>query len=175
MLCELQPSMLPVQLLVPLSLQGPEQMQVQLQVLVQVSKPLLLPVPVRLVVPLLLPEMVLLVELVPVSEQVPVSMSNPPVDQPNPLMRSVPNPQLDQAELLLLSVLEQVPSEKVPVLDPLLKVVRCARQQRSCLVCYDQLSNLTRLRDRDPVFSPFLLNTRRTNCGVFVKPNCGPS
>lgn len=31
--------------------------------------------------------------------------------------------QLDQTELLPLSVLEEVPSEKVPVLDPLLKVV----------------------------------------------------
>ena len=97
MKCELQPSLLPVQL------HGPEQMQVQ--VLVQVPKPLL-------------PEMVLLVELVPVSEQVPVSMPDPPVDQPDPLTRSVPNPQLDQTELLLLSVLEQL-----PVLDPLLKVV----------------------------------------------------
>ena len=48
MKCELQPSLLPVQL------HGLEQMQVQ--VLVQVPKPLLLP------------EMVLLVELVPVSE-----------------------------------------------------------------------------------------------------------
>ena len=48
---ELQPSLLPVQLLVQLLLHGPEHMQVQ--VLVQV------------------PEMVLLVELVPVSEQVP--------------------------------------------------------------------------------------------------------
>ena len=66
MKCELQPSLLPVQLLVRLPLHGPEQMQVQ--VLVQV------PVPVRLVVPLQLPEMVLLVELVPVSEQVPVSI-----------------------------------------------------------------------------------------------------
>ena len=102
MKCELQPSLLPVQL------HGPEQMQVQ--VLVQVPKPLLLP------------EMVLLVELVPVSEQVPVSMPDPPVDQTDPLTRSVPNPQLDQTELLPLSVLEQVSSEKVPVLDPLLKV-----------------------------------------------------
>ena len=76
MKCELQPSLLPVQL------HGPEQMQVQ--VLVQVPKPLLLP------------EMVLLVELVS------VSMPNPPVDQTNPLTRSVPNPQLDQTELLLL-------------------------------------------------------------------------
>ena len=67
------------------------------QVLVQVSKPLLLP------------EMVLLIELVPVSEQVPVSMPDPPVDQSNPLTRSVPNPQLDQTELLPLSVLEQLP------------------------------------------------------------------
>ena len=70
--CELQPSLLPVQL------HGLEQMQVQ--VLVQVPKPLLLP------------EMVLLVELVPVSDQVPVSMPDPPVDQNNPLTRSVPNP-----------------------------------------------------------------------------------
>lgn len=92
MKCELQPSLLPVQL------HGPEQMQVQ--VLVQVPKPLLLP------------EMVLLVELVP------VSMPDPPVDQTDPLTRSVPNPQLDQTELLPLSVLEQL-----PVLDPLLKVV----------------------------------------------------
>ena len=83
MKCELQPSLLPVQL------HGPEQIQVQ--VLVQVRKPLLLP------------EMVLLVELVP------VSMPNPPVDQPDPLTRSVPNPQLDQTELLPLSVLEQLP------------------------------------------------------------------
>lgn len=82
MKCELQPSLLPVQL------HGPEQMQVQ--VLVQVPKPLLLP------------EMVLLVELVP------VSMPDPPVDQTDPLMRSVPNPQLDQTELLPLSVLEQL-------------------------------------------------------------------
>ena len=37
---------------------------------------------------------------------------------PDPLTRSVPNPQLDQTELLPLSVLEQL-----PVLDPLLKVV----------------------------------------------------
>ncbi len=79
--------------LVPLPLHGPEQMQVQ--VLVQVPKPLLVPMPVRLVVPLLLPKMVLLVELVPVSEQVPVSMPDPPVDQPDPLTRSMPNPQLD--------------------------------------------------------------------------------
>ena len=119
MKCELQPSLLSVQLLVPLPLHGPEQMQVQL--LVRVPKPLLVPVPVRLVVPLLLPEMVLLVELVPVLEQVPVSMPDPPVDQPDPLMRSVPNPQLDQTELLALLVLEQL-----PVLDPLLEVVtRC--------------------------------------------------
>ena len=83
MKCELQPSLLPVQL------HRPEQMQVQ--VLVQESKPLLLP------------EMVLLVELVPVSEQVPVSMPDPPVDQTDPLTRSVPNPQLDQTELLPLS------------------------------------------------------------------------
>ena len=92
MKCKLQPNLLPVQL------HGPEQMQVQ--VLVQVPKPLLLP------------EMVLLVELVP------VSMPDPPVDQTDPLTRSVPNPQLDQTELLPLSVLEQL-----SVLDPLLKVV----------------------------------------------------
>ena len=92
-----------------MQLHGPEQMQVQ--VLVQVLKPLLLP------------EMVLLVELVPVSEQVPVSMLDPPVDQTDPLTRSVPNPQLDQTELLPLLVLEQVSSEKVLVLDLLLKVV----------------------------------------------------
>ena len=83
MKCELQPSLLPVQL------HGSEQMQVQ--VLVQVPKPLLLP------------EMVLLVELVP------VSMPDPPVDQTDPLTRSVPNPQLDQTELLPLLVLEQLP------------------------------------------------------------------
>ena len=83
MKCELQPSLLLVQL------HGPEQMQVQ--VLVQVPKPLLLP------------EMVLLVELVP------VSMPDPAVDQTDPLTRSVPNPQLDQTELLPLSVLEQLP------------------------------------------------------------------
>ena len=92
MKCELQPSLLLVQL------HGPEQMQVQ--VLVQVPKPPLLP------------EMVLLVELVP------VSMPDPPVDQTDPLTRSVPNCQLDQTELLPLSVLEQL-----PVLNPLLKVV----------------------------------------------------
>nr|XP_040251818.2 proline-rich protein 36-like [Aegilops tauschii subsp. strangulata] len=67
--------------------------------------------------------MMLLVELVPVSEQVPVSVPDPLVDQPDPLMRSVPNPQVDQTELLPLSVLEPVPSEKVSVLDPMLKVV----------------------------------------------------
>ena len=83
MKCELQPSLLPVQL------HGPDQMQVQ--VLVQVPNPLLLS------------EMVLLVELVP------VSMPDPPVDQTDPLTRSVPNPQMDQTELLLLSVLEQLP------------------------------------------------------------------
>ena len=83
MKCELQPSLLPVQL------HGPEQMQVQ--VLVQVPKPLLLP------------EMVLLVELVP------VSVPNPPVDQTDPLTQSVPNPQLDQTELLPISVLEELP------------------------------------------------------------------
>ena len=92
MKCELQPSLLPVQL------HGPELMQVQ--VLVQVPK--LLP----------LPAMVLLVELVP------VSMPDPPVDQTDPLTRSVPNPQLDQTELLPLLVQEQL-----LVLDPLLKVV----------------------------------------------------
>ena len=102
MKCELQPSLLQVQLLVRLPLHGPEQMQVQ--VLVQVLKPPLLP------------EMVLLLELVP--EQVPVSMPDPPVDQPDPLTWTVPNPQLDQTELLPQSVLEQL-----PVLDPLLKVV----------------------------------------------------
>ena len=64
MKCELQPSLLPVQL------HGREQMQVQ--VLLHVPKPLLLP------------EMVLLVELVSVSEQVPVSMPDPPVDQIQP-------------------------------------------------------------------------------------------
>ena len=95
MKCELQPSLLPMQLLVRLPLHGTEQMQVQ--VLVQVPKPLLLP------------EMVLLVELASVSEQVPVSMPDPPVDQTDPLTRSVPNPQLDQTELLPLSVLEQLP------------------------------------------------------------------
>ena len=83
MKCELQPSLLLVQL------HGPEHIQVQ--VLVQVPKPLLLP------------EMVLLVELVP------VSMPDPPVDQTDPLTQSVPNPQLDQTELLPLSVLEQLP------------------------------------------------------------------
>ena len=80
-----------------------------MQVLVQVPKPLLVPVPMRLVVSLLLPEMVLLVELVPMSEQVPVSMPDRPVDQTDPLTRSVPNPQLDQTKLLPLSVLEQLP------------------------------------------------------------------
>ena len=79
--------------------------------------------PVRLVVPLLLPEMVLLVELVPVSEQVPVSMPDPSVDQTDPLTRLLPNLQLDETELLPLLVLELVPPDKVPVLDPLLKVV----------------------------------------------------
>ena len=82
MKCELQPNLLPVQL------HGPEQMQVQ--VLVQVPKSLLLP------------EMVLLVELVL------VSMPDPPVDQTDPLTRSVPNPLMDQTELLPLSVLEQL-------------------------------------------------------------------
>ena len=52
--------------------------------------------------------MVLLVELVPVSEHVPVSTSDPLVDHPDPLTQSVPNPQLDQTELLPLSVLEQL-------------------------------------------------------------------
>ena len=47
-----------------------------------------------------------------------MSMPDPPVDQPDPLMRSVPNPVLDRTELLPLSVLEQL-----LVLDPLLKVV----------------------------------------------------
>ena len=89
MKCELQPSLLPVQL------HRPKQMQVQ--ALVQVPKPLLLP------------EMVLLVELVLVLEQVPVSMPDPPIDQPDPLTRSVPNRQLDQTELLPLLVLEQLP------------------------------------------------------------------
>ena len=98
MQCELQPSLLPVQL------HGPEKMQVQ--VLMQVPKPPLLP------------EMVLLVELVPMSEQVLVSMPDPPVDQTDLQTRSVPNPQLDQSDLLPLSVLEQL-----PMLDPLLKVV----------------------------------------------------
>ena len=98
MKCELQPSLLPVQL------HGPEQMRVQ--VLVQVPKPLLLP------------EMVLLVELVP------VSMPDPPVDKTDPLTRSVPNPQLDQTELLPLSVLEQLPvldlCEKAAIVSGLL-------------------------------------------------------
>ena len=104
MKCEQQPSLLPVQLLVRLPLHGPEQMQVQV----------LAPVPKRP----LLPKMVPLVELVPVSKQVPVLMPDPLIDQPDPLTRSVPNPQLDQTELLPQSVLEQL-----PVLDPLLKVV----------------------------------------------------
>ena len=72
---------------------------------------------------LLLPEMVLLVELVPVSEQVPVSVPDPPVDQPDPLTRSVPNPLVDHTELLPLLVLDPVLSELVPVLDPMLKVI----------------------------------------------------
>jgi hypothetical protein len=114
MQCELQPSLLPVQVLVPLPLHGPEQMQVQVQVLVQVPEPLLVPVAVRLVVPLLLPEKVLLLALVP------VSVPDPLVHQPDPLTRSVPNPLLDQTEMLPLSGLEPVPvSEQVPVLDPL--------------------------------------------------------
>ena len=75
MKCELQPSLLPVQLLVQLPLHRLEQMQG----LVQVPKPLLLP------------EMVLLVELVPVSEQVSVSMPDPPVDQTDLLTWSVSN------------------------------------------------------------------------------------
>ena len=123
-----------------MQLHGLEQMQVQ--VLVQVPKP-----------PLLL-EMVLLVELVPVSEQVPVSMPNPSADQPDPLTRSVPNPQLDQTKLLPLLVLEQL-----PVLDPLLKVVPMCEIAAIMSVCYDQLSNLTRLRDRDPVF--FFISFKR--------------
>ena len=44
MQCELQPSLLPVQLLVPLPLHWPEQMQVQ--VLEQVPEPSLVPMPV---------------------------------------------------------------------------------------------------------------------------------
>ena len=80
MKCELQPSLLPVQLLIRLPLHGPEQMQVQLQVLVQVPEPLLVPMPVQLIVALQLPEMVLPVELVLVSDQVPVSMPDPPVE-----------------------------------------------------------------------------------------------
>ena len=75
----------------------------QVQVLVQVPEPLLVPIPVRLVLPLLLLEMVLLVELVL------VSMPDPPVDQTDPLTWLVRNPQLDQTELLPLSVLEQLP------------------------------------------------------------------
>ena len=98
MKCELQPSLFPVH---P---HGPDQMQAQ--VLVQVP------------MPPLLREMVLLVELVPVPKQVSVTMPDRSVDQTNPLTLSVPNPQLDQSELLPLSVLEQL-----PVLDPLLKVV----------------------------------------------------
>ena len=47
-----------------------------------------------------------------------MSMHDPPVDQPDPLTRSAPNPQLDQTEMLPLSVLEQL-----SVLNPLLKVV----------------------------------------------------
>ena len=38
-----------------------------------------------------------------------VGVPDPPVDQTDPLTRSVPNPQLDQTELLPLSVLEQLP------------------------------------------------------------------
>ena len=41
-----------------------------------------------------------------------MSMPDPPVDHTDPLSRSVPNPQLDQTELLPLSVLE-----KLSVLD----------------------------------------------------------
>ena len=100
MQCKLQPSLLPVELLVLLPLHGPKQMQVQ--VLEQVPEPLLVPVLVRLVLPLLLPEMVLLVELVLVLEQVPVSVLDPPVDQSDSLMWSVPNPLVDQIELLPL-------------------------------------------------------------------------
>ena len=37
-----------------------------------------------------------------------MSMPDPPVDHTDPLTRSVPNPQLDQTELLPLSVLEQL-------------------------------------------------------------------
>ena len=92
-----------------------------------------------------------------------MSMPDPPVDQTDPLTRSVPNPQLDQTELLPLSVLEQL-----PVLDLLLKVVPMCETAVIVSGYYDQLSNLTRIRDRDPVFSSFLLNVRRTNCGVFV-------
>ena len=50
-------------------------------------------------------------------------MPDPLVDQPDPLTQSIPNPQLDQTKLLPLSVLEEVLSEKMLVLDPLLKVV----------------------------------------------------
>ena len=82
-------------------------MEVQLPVLVQVPEPLLVPVPVRLQVLPLLPVMVLPVALVP------ASMPDPSVNQPDPLTQTVPNPQVDQTELLPLSVLEHVPSEKV--------------------------------------------------------------
>ena len=37
-----------------------------------------------------------------------MSMPDPPVDQTDPLTRSVRNPQLDQTKLLPLSVLEQL-------------------------------------------------------------------
>ena len=97
-----------------------------MQVLVQVPKPLLL------------------------EELVPVLMPGPSVDQTDLLTRLVPNPQLDQTELLPLSVLEQL-----SVLDPLLKVVPMCETVASCLVCYDQLSNLTRFCDRDPFFLHF--------------------
>ena len=81
-------------------------------------------------------------------------MPDPPVDQHDPLIWSVPNPQLDQIELLPLSVLEQL-----SVLDPLLKVVPICETAAIVLVCYDQLSNLTRLRVRDPVF--FFISFKR--------------
>ena len=59
-----------------------------------------------------------------VSKQVPVSMPDPLVDQTGPLMRSVPNPPLDQTELLPLSVLEQLPvldlCETAPIVSGLL-------------------------------------------------------
>ena len=74
-------------------------------------------------------------------------MPDPPVDQTDPLMRSVPNSQLDQTELLPLSVLEQL-----PVLD-------LCKTAAIVSVCYDQLSNLTRIRDRDAVF--FFISFKR--------------